>query len=792
MKDNSNNLDSDKIQGKDTQIFDSNKDTDTTIEVKQTAENKLMVSQYKNFKIEMPNKNLLEIFDDIKSGKHKNKINSIRESLDKKDNETADKIKSGLLAFTTSGTFGESRTKDKLSKYSQILCLDYDHIPNEEIGVLREIINECNFTLASFKSPSGYGLKVFIQVNSGAEQHSSAYNQVANFYKVLSTYDFDEKCKDITRLCFVSWDEDLFLNENATIFDVQKETTQFPKEAIKKTAHSLSSQELLEKCLEFTEKKEMYYNGNRNNFIHLFSNNANRFGILESDTLDFCITNFDLDKREIKATVSSTYKNQIAEFAKFAESSNLQSNDGKNPSSLETNSELDIDILKETPLIPQFVYDNLPSILLDSCKVFTETRERDVYLTGALTILSGCLPNVSGLYMGSVVYPNLYSFILAPAASGKGVLKSSKALADKYHNKTLAVSLDDKKRYDENLAAFKTLKGKDKLLGKQAMPIAPKFKVVYIPANTSNAKIIQHLDCNQGKGIICETEADTLGQTLKNEWGSYSDLLRKAFHHEKISVSRKTDAEFIEVNNPRLSVALSGTPKQILNIISSAEDGLFSRFFFYAFKTDAIWQDPSQKGNPINITEYFINTSNQVLKMVEFFEREEMVLDFTEEQWKKFNSVFSSFLEETSIFVGDDALSVIKRLGLIFYRFCMIFTAIRKFSNNDRQRELFCSDIDFETALALITTYRQHSIIVFNNLPKQKEQEPFKSGQNKKHFFDALPKRFTRKEAIELGKQYNIAERTVGSLLKKCLETHLNQPEYGVYEKTLKIKDNKA
>lgn len=63
--------------------------------------------------------------------------------------------------------------------------------------------------------------------------------------------------------------------------------------------------------------------------------------------------------------------------------------------------------------------------------------------------------------------------------------------------------------------------------------MAYKFKVLFIPINTSNAEIIQHLDCNDGKGIICETEAGTLWQTFKNEWRSNLDMMRKSFHHEK-------------------------------------------------------------------------------------------------------------------------------------------------------------------------------------------------------------------------------------------------------------------
>lgn len=464
-------------------------------------------------------------------------------------------------------------------------------------------------------------------------------------------------------------------------------------------------------------------------------------------------------------------------------SNSMQNANSANSADMQTEMNIEEDYLKSTPTIPQTVYDNLPPILFESCHVFKEPRERDVYLTGAMAILSGCLPNVSGEYSGSLVYPSLFSFILAPAASGKGALKFAKILADDYHNKTLKASQEEKKEYEKKLASFNTLKNKGKLKARQEMPQAPKFKVVYIPANTSNAKIIDHLDCNEGKGIICETEADTLGQTFKKEWGSYSDMLRKSFHHEKISVSRKTGGEFVEVNQPQLSVALSGTPKQIFNIISSAEDGLFSRFLFYVFKTDAVWLDPSPKGNPTNLTDYFNKQSKQVLKMVEFFEINTTVINLTTEQWDKLNPVFSSYITQINTFVSEDALSIVKRLGIILYRFCMIFSAIRKFEENNKQKEIYCSDIDFQNALTLIDVYLKHSIIMFNNLPKQENQNFFKSGDNKKKFFDGLPTKFSRKEAVDQAIQFNIKERSVATLLKNCLGSLLQQPKYGFYEK---------
>ena len=73
---------------------------------------------------------------------------------------------------------------------------------------------------------------------------------------------------------------------------------------------------------------------------------------------------------------------------------------------------------------------------------------------------------------------------------------------------------------------------------------------------------------------------------------------------------------------------------------------------------------------------------------------------------------------------------------------------------------------------------------MFENLPKQGEQSVFKSGQNKKLFFEALPDNFQRKKAIEIAKGFNISERSVGTFLKSCLGKFLDQPEYGFYRKT--------
>ena len=95
----------------------------------EVANNKLMVSVYQNFKTNLGNSNLIEVLQEIKTNKYESEINSIRYAIHKGDEKTADEIKSSLNGFTMSGTYGTSRTKANLNSYSQIIGLDFDHIP---------------------------------------------------------------------------------------------------------------------------------------------------------------------------------------------------------------------------------------------------------------------------------------------------------------------------------------------------------------------------------------------------------------------------------------------------------------------------------------------------------------------------------------------------------------------------------------------------------------------------------------------------------------------------------------
>ncbi len=565
---------------------------------------------FKNFTHPVEDVSLIILSNWIASEKYKPAVTEIRDLITQGKAEEAQAKKQQLPAFTPSATFKEKRLLPNMEQYSGFVHLDFDKLTPEQLIAAFQIIIAIPYTFLCFISPSGNGLKVFIEINTGAEHHDTAYQQVKQYYEKATGLKADVKCKDITRLCFVSHDPQLYkniYNEKFPVQDIPVQakpipavTIQEPKEESTQTDEYLL---IFQQQITFTNQKANYENGNRNNYMYLLASNCNRAGLSQSDTEILCAQHFDLSEREIKDSVNSAYKHHSTEFAKFANTAKMQSAE-KQPS--QPDDDPLEDYLKTTPTIPDEVYEALPHILKEGARAFTDKRKRDVFFTGAISIISGCLPKVTGIYFNERVYPHLYTFIIAPAASGKGVLKNAKRLGDKYHQKILLQSRDAQKIYESELAEYKRLEFK-KNKGEPApeKPQPPPFKIVFIPADCSQARMVEHLQANDGQGIICETEADTMSGAKKQDWGDYSPILRSAFHHEKISISRKTGNEYVEINEPRLAVALSGTPAQAPRLISSAEDGLFSRFLFYAFKNNIEWQDPFPKSNTIVYNDHF-------------------------------------------------------------------------------------------------------------------------------------------------------------------------------------------
>ena len=153
--------------------------------------------------------------------------------------------------------------------------------------------------------------------------------------------------------------------------------------------------------------------------------------------------------------------------------------------------------------------------------------------------------------------------------------------------------------------------------------------------------------------------------------------------------------EFYEITHPRLSVAISGTPNQVLGLIPSAEDGLFSRFIFYVFNVTASWKKQSVRRHRKNLNIHFSELSKDVLAMIEWLEEHPTEIDMSDIQWQFFDEVFEDILLKACSLDGEEVLSTVKRLGVIMFRLVMVLSVIRKYESRNKDKEWICHDDDF-------------------------------------------------------------------------------------------------
>jgi hypothetical protein len=271
---------------------------------------------------------------------------------------------------------------------------------------------------------------------------------------------------------------------------------------------------------------------------------------------------------------------------------------------------------------------------------------------------------------------------------------------------------------------------------------------------------------------------------LKQDWGGHSDIIRKAFHHEPVTYSRKSNNEYIEIPNVQLSLAISGTPDQVPALIKSAEDGLFSRMIFYVFSVPPKWRKVASLRSGVNLAEHFNTLSDRMFEYYNYLDASEHHFDLTAAQWEALNQQYDSWLREIAVFVTEDASSTVIRLSIIQFRIAMILSVLRHLEWGLDATEVICEDVDFQIAATLSEVYLQHAILMFRSLPKHADM---RLSDNMRRFFDALPSgiEFSRKGAIEIAEKFNIAERTVGKYLRALVENEfLLQPlKYGNYKK---------
>lgn len=442
--------------------------------------------------------------------------------------------------------------------------------------------------------------------------------------------------------------------------------------------------------------------------------------------------------------------------------------------------DLEVESTITLPTFPDEIYKDLPSLLNRVVLKSTSLEDRDILLLGSLVSISACLPNIYGVYAEREVFPNLFMFITAQASAGKGRLTLCRKLVEPIHKALRQQATELQEQYQMQLTEYNALKGEERMGANK--PQEPPLKMLIIPANSSSTGLFQLLNENDGKGLLFETEGDTLAQTFKSEHGNYSDGFRKAFHHEPISYNRRKDREFVEIETPRLSALLSGTPKQVASLIPNAENGLFSRFIFYHMNISLVWNDVFAGDSNQTLDEYFNSLGREFFDLHNILKSNPTSIrfSFTVAQQKAFNEYFAQTQNQYCHLCGLDYIGTVRRLGLITFRLAMIISSLRILDHGSISNTIYCTDVDFNKALNIVKVIIQHAAHVYQQLPAEPQTKTSKN--LKQEFYQALPIQFDRLTYIEAANRLGIpsktAEKYIARFVKGGLVNHYAQNDY--------------
>ena len=460
--------------------------------------------------------------------------------------------------------------------------------------------------------------------------------------------------------------------------------------------------------------------------------------------------------------------------------------------------------------LPTFPEADWPKILLLIMSYATSPTQRDVMLLGALTAIGASMERyVRCPYAGKLQSPCLQSFIVAPSASGKGILSLIRLLVEPIHDEIRQQVAAEVKAYKKEKAAYDVM-GKER--SKVEAPQMPKNRMFLISGNNTGTGILQNIMDANGTGLICETEADTISAAIGSEYGHWSDTLRKAFDHDRLSYNRRTDQEYREVKKSYLSVLLSGTPAQVKPLIPSTENGLFSRQLFYYMHGIWAWINQFESGEA-DLETIFTDIGLEWKKQLDLMKTHGVhTLRLTDEQKQEFNALFSDLFFRSGLANDNEMSSSIARLAVNTCRIMAEVAMIRalecdqpyQFKNSSihlltPDKEIATDNIkdgiitrwdvtitaeDFKAVLELVTPLYRHATHILSFLPSTEVKH--RANADRDALFEAMRNQFTRAQLSEQATTMKIKPNTAFGWLNRLIKKGLfsNADDKGIYTRT--------
>lgn len=252
--------------------------------------------------------------DRIKNGKSKELVEDVRKETEK---NARNEKKKKLPAICFSGTFSK-RADNAIIEHSGIICIDFDGFrDNQHLFQKREELIADKYSYCVFTSPSGDGIKVLVRIPKDPMNHKKYFNALKKYY---DCDEFDVTCKNISRVCYESYDPDIYVNDLSLIWSDMDNSDEY-KPVVKQMIRVTDDNEIIRRLSLWWDKNFGMIPGQRNNNLYILASAFNEFGI-SKETARSVIESYDINgdmAHEIPSIIQSGYKNVSNHNTKFYE-----------------------------------------------------------------------------------------------------------------------------------------------------------------------------------------------------------------------------------------------------------------------------------------------------------------------------------------------------------------------------------------------------------------------------------------------------------------------------------------
>ena len=262
-------------------------------------------------------KDVTYILQRIKEGKNQELVKKIRQE---KNKSKRNDLKKNLPAICFSGQFNK-RSDSAIVEHSGLICLDFDGYPKKkDLLEDKERFQKNKFIYSVFVSPSGNGLKVLIKIPADQDNHTKYFNSLK---KEFDSAYFDTTSKNLSRVCYESYDRLLHINPNSSVWE-KIEEEQHEEKSIVKDVPVLKIKDdnkIIEILTKWWQRDFPMSEGQRNHNVYVLARALNEFGINKNIASFVCnqYESSDFTRKEIQGTINSAYNNTADFGTKFYE-----------------------------------------------------------------------------------------------------------------------------------------------------------------------------------------------------------------------------------------------------------------------------------------------------------------------------------------------------------------------------------------------------------------------------------------------------------------------------------------